>query len=107
MLEHIGFVINKSVRVIVREYRKSAKYDLTLDKQLEEIIIGSMLGDLYAEKTKPNSNTRLQFKQSVKNKAYVEHLYTLFENYCTSPPKITSSVEVRGGKKELNESIRF
>jgi len=28
--------------------------------ELEEIIIGLMLGDLYAEKIKQNTNTRLQ-----------------------------------------------
>jgi len=53
-----------------REYRKSSKYDLILTKELEEIIIGLLLGDLYAEKNKEKSNTRLQFKQSIKNKAF-------------------------------------
>jgi hypothetical protein len=48
----------------VREYRKSAKYHLTLNIELEEIIIGLMLGDLFAEKIRLSSNTRLQFKQS-------------------------------------------
>jgi len=35
---------------IKRQYRKSSNYDLTLNMELEEIIIG--LGDLYAEKIK-------------------------------------------------------
>jgi hypothetical protein len=66
-----------------------------------------MLGDLFAEKIKPSSNTRLQFKQSVKNKEYIDHLYILFENYCTTPPKINCFKESRPSKKELNESIKF
>ena len=93
--------------VFVREYRKSSKYNLTLDMDLEEIIVGLMLGDLFAEKRKLSSNTRLQFKQSAKNKAYVDHLYALFENYCNSPPKITTTFDMRPGKKELNRSIKF
>ena len=43
-----------------------------------------MLGDLFAEKRNPNSNTRLQFKQSVKNKAYIDYLYSIFKDYCNS-----------------------
>jgi hypothetical protein len=51
---------------LVRFYRKSAKYNLELSTDLKEIIIGLMLGDLFAEKLNSNSNTRLQFKQSIK-----------------------------------------
>lgn len=59
------------------------------------------------EKRNPNCNTRLQFKQSIKNKEYIEHLYSLFKDYCNSEPKVTSSVDNRPGKKELNVSIKF
>ena len=93
--------------MFVRFYRKSSKYDLELNADLKEIIIGLMLGDLFAEKRNLNSNTRLQFKQSVKNKAYIEHLYSIFKDYCNSEPKITSSIDNRIGKKELNVSIKF
>lgn len=93
--------------MLVRSYRKSAKYDLELNAELKEIIIGLMLGDLLAEKINPNSNTRLQFKQSVKNKVYIDHLYSIFKDYCNSEPKQTSSIENRPGKKEFNISIKF
>ena len=45
-----------------------------------------MLGDLTAEKPGINSNTRLQFKQSIKNRLYIEHLYSLFQEFCGSKP---------------------
>ena len=93
--------------LFVRCYRKSAKFDLILTPELEEIIIGLILGDLFAEKIKPNSNTRLQFKQSNKNKVYIDHLYSLFKEYCNSEPKITTSIEKRPNRKELNISIKF
>ena len=98
---------NNNNFMFVRYYRKSTKYDLELNDDLIEIIIGLMLGDLFAEKRNPNSNTRLQFKQSIKNKEYIEHLYSLFKDYCNSEPKVTSSVDNRPGKKELNVSIKF
>ena len=97
---------NKSL-FLARFYRKSAKYNLELTTELQEIVIGLMLGDLFAEKSKPQSNTRLQFKQSNKNKEYIDHLYSLFKDYTNSEPKITSSIEKRKGKKELNISIKF
>jgi hypothetical protein len=97
----------KSTKILLYPYKKSTKYNFKLDIRLEEIIIGLMLGDLFAEKRKITSNTRLQFKQSIKNKAYIEHLYLLFENYCSTPPKINVLKDNRPGKKELNMSIKF
>jgi hypothetical protein len=101
---------------LVRFYRKSAKYNLELSTDLKEIIIGLMLGDLFAEKINPNSNTRLQFKQSItlavalrarENKVYIDYLYNIFKEYCNSEPKETYSIDKRPGKKELNVSIKF
>ena len=66
-----------------------------------------MLGDLFAEKINPNYNTRLQFKQSIKNKVYIDYLYNIFKEYCNSEPKETSSVDKRPRKKEFNVSIKF
>ena len=70
--------------MFVRLYRKSAKYNLELSTDLIEVITGLMLGDLFAEKRNPNSNTRLQFKQSIKNQVYVDHLFSMFKEYCNS-----------------------
>ena len=66
-----------------------------------------MLGDLFAEKIKPRSNTRLQFKQSIKNEIYIDLLYSLFNNYCNSSPKVTISVDKRLGKREINISKKI
>lgn len=98
---------NNIIYNFVRFYRKSSKFDLSLSTDLEEIIIGLMLGDLFAEKIKPSSNTRLQFKQSIKNEVYIDHLYLLFNNYCSSSPKVTTSVDKRPGKREINVSKKF
>jgi hypothetical protein len=94
-------------QILVRFYRRSPKFNLELTKELEEIIIGLILGDLFAEKHKEKSNTRLQFKQSNKNKDYIDHLYSIFNLYCNSEPKVTTSIEKRSGKKEFNVSVKF
>jgi hypothetical protein len=81
---------NNFYNIFIRLYRKSTKFHLEFSSDLEEIIIGLMLGDLYAEKRNSNSNAKLQFKQSNKNKDYIDHLYSLFKEYCGSEPKKTS-----------------
>ena len=92
-----------------RSYRTSSKekQNLQLSLELREIIIGSMLGDLSAEKRNINSNTRLQFKQSMVNEPYILYLYSLFKEFCGSEPKILSRFDSRPSKNKEYESIKF
>lgn len=65
-------------KYFIRNYTISKKIHLTVPHDLHQIIIGSFLGDLTAERPNTNCNTRLQFKQSLINKEYIYHLYNLF-----------------------------
>jgi LAGLIDADG DNA endonuclease family len=98
---------NTMNKIFIRSYRKSSKFDLELSLELQEIIVGLMLGDLFAEKRKENSNTRLQFKQSIVNKDYIDHLYSIFKEYCGSEPVIMSSFDNRPSKNKIYSSIKF
>jgi LAGLIDADG DNA endonuclease family len=69
-----------------RKLTKEEKASLSLSERLKQILVGLLLGDLYAQKQ--NVNTRLQFKQGVIHKDYLMHLYELFSNYCFNAPKI-------------------
>lgn len=91
----------------LRSYRTSAKNHLELTSELDEIIIGSMLGDLSAEKPSAKHNTRLQFRQSEINQDYVYHLYELFQEYCGSKPIHLSRFDSRPNKMETYHSIKF
>lgn len=53
----------------------------------KEIIFGSMLGDLSAERPSLNGNTRLRFYMYNVNRDYINHLYSIFEVYVKTPPK--------------------
>jgi hypothetical protein len=90
-----------------RQYRVSSKINMIVPLELEEIIIGSLLGDLSAERRNQQSNTRLQFKQSTKNIEYINHLYDLFKEYCGSPPKIMSKFDNRATKMKEYSAIKF
>ena len=90
-----------------RFYRKSSMYHLNLTTELDEIIIGCLLGDLSAEKKNINSNTRLQFKQSIINIDYVNYLYSLFKDYCGTAPIIIKSFDDRPSKMKEYSAIKF
>jgi hypothetical protein len=90
-----------------RTYRKSPKSNLELLEPLKEIIIGSMLGDLSAERRNLKSNTRLQFKQSTVNEFYIRHLYSLFKDYCGSEPITMSKFDSRPEKFKEYSSIKY
>jgi hypothetical protein len=64
-------------------------------------MIGLALGDLNIRKR--NRNTCLRFKQSIKNEAYILHLYSLFQEYCNMSPRIKDAP--LNGKK--HQSIYF
>lgn len=87
--------------------RVSNKAHLTLPFNLHEIIIGSILGDLFIEKPNKNCNTRCVFKQSIINKDYIEHLYELFEKFCNKPPIVMSRFDNRSNKNKEYSSIKF
>lgn len=48
---------------------------------LKEVIFGSMLGDLKAERTQLKGNTRLRFYMSSINQDLIYHLYSNFKPY--------------------------
>ena len=54
----------------------------------KEVIFGSMLGDLTAERTQITGNTRLRFYMSLKNKELIYHLCSIFQSYVKTEPKI-------------------
>ena len=67
------------IPLIVEKYEKTITID-QIPSEFKEIIVGIALGDLYIRKR--NLNTSLNFKQSIKNKPYILHLYSLFQGFC-------------------------
>nr|QWC53687.1 LAGLIDADG homing endonuclease [Rhizoctonia solani] len=87
----------------LNKQQKSDKKALLVTQELKEILIGLLLGDLYAQKQKASINARLQFKQSTIHKDYLLHLHDLFKEYCGSNPK-TSFISL---KEKIHGSMRF
>lgn len=97
----------KLIKNFFRHYRTSSKANLILSNELQEILFGLMLGDIHAERRNTNGNTRIQFKQSIKNIAYIQHLFSLFKDYSGAEPKISSSFDSRANKNKVYSAVRF
>ena len=54
----------------------------------KEVIFGSMLGDLTAERSQKTGNTRLRFYMSSINKDLIYHFYSIFKSYVKTEPKV-------------------
>jgi hypothetical protein len=72
--------------------------NLILTTLQQEVIIGTLLGDCHLEKNKGAINYRLKFQQSEFHKNYVFHLYNIFNNLVSTPPK--SRIRTGFGKEQ-------
>lgn len=97
----------KNILIFSRFYRKSSLFNVEIPKNLNEILIGLMLGDLTAERPSLNHNTRLQFKQSIINEKYIDHLYDLFKDFTGSKPIYLSRFDQRENKMKTYYSVKF
>lgn len=57
---------------------------------MKQILVGLLLGDLWAEKR--GDNTRFRFKQGICHKDYLFHLYDLFGEFCSQSPQTKISL---------------
>jgi hypothetical protein len=94
---------NNNNNKLTREQRKS----LQLTQIQTDIINGSMLGDLHAEKRNINGYTRLQFRYSSKYTEYINHLFSIFKDFSGSPPINLSYYDSRPNRAETYHSIKF
>lgn len=98
----------KLIKNFFRHYRTSSKANLILSNELQEILFGLMLGDIHAERRNTNGNTRINLgKKSIKNIAYIQHLFSLFKDYSGAEPKISSSFDSRANKNKVYSAVRF
>lgn len=64
---------------------KKERESFSLSSDIEEILYGSLLGDLYGRCEK--GTARFAFIQGLVHKDYIFHLYEIFQEYCPSAPK--------------------
>lgn len=75
----------------------------------KEVLFGVILGDAHLETQNNRITYRVKFEQSIKHKAYIEHLYDIFKNYVKTSPQLKV---VKYKNSQINEekestNIRF
>ena len=75
----------------------------------KEVLFGVILGDAHLETQNNRITYRVKFEQSIKHKAYIEHLYDVFKNYVKTSPQLKlvtyKNSQTNGQKQSIN--IRF
>ena len=54
----------------------------------KEVLFGVLLGDAHLETQNNRITYRVKFEQSIKHKAYIEHLYDIFKDYVKTSPQL-------------------
>lgn len=99
-----GAVLSTLVPIKPKRLTNSEREKISLTPDLEEILVGLLLGDLNA--TKVYVNPLFRFYQGLVHKDYIDHLYGLFKNYCLSEPQVYSRpADPRTGK--IYTSVSF
>jgi len=109
-IESNNLIYNLSIPVFTSQKLSSAKLRSTQrigphDYELISIIVGSLLGDGYAEKH--GNGTRICFQQEESHSSYLLYLYEKIseKGYCNgTKPKITTRI---GKKGKIRYSSRF
>nr|QVG61594.1 hypothetical protein [Rhizoctonia sp.] len=82
----VGLLLSSLLPVKLKRLTKAEQEQFVLTEELKAILVGLLLGDLYAEKLAINA--RFKFKQSTIHEGYLIHLYELFKTFCPQGPKM-------------------
>lgn len=78
---------------LLKEYKNSL---ITLSNLQWEAAIGLMLGDASLQTQNNGKTYRMKFEWSDKNKAYVDHVYALFDEWVLSVPHKKTRISPKG-----------
>ena len=78
---------------LFKEYKNSL---ISLTKEQLEISIGLMLGDASLQTQNNGKTYRLKFEWGNKNKAYLDHVYTIFDEWVISKPHKKERISPKG-----------
>jgi hypothetical protein len=67
------------------------KQQLKLTPIQREVLVGILLGDAHLETQSKGRTYRLKIEQGAAHAAYVQHLYTLFQEWVLTPPQQKSN----------------
>lgn len=80
---------------------------LKLTDEQREVLIGTLLGDGHLETKNQGQTYRLKIEHTIRQRAYVEWFYDLFQDWVRTAPIVRSREVMFRGKKKSYERIGF
>jgi hypothetical protein len=79
--------------------------NFNLDSYLKQVLVGTILGDVYMRRFSKKANVRIIFRQGSIHASYLIHLYSLFQEFVLSPPSVSTITDKITGKIRYNLSF--
>lgn len=79
--------------------------NFNLDPYLKQVLVGNLLGDAYMRRFSNKANVRIIFRQGSVNSSYLLHLYSLYQEFVSTPPSVSCVIDKKTGKSRYNLSF--
>jgi len=79
--------------------------NFNLDSYLKQVLVGTILGDVYMRRFSKKANVRIVFRQGSIHASYLIHLFNLFQEFVLSPPSVSTITDKITGKIRYNLSF--
>lgn len=89
----------------IKRINKSERNKFNLDSKLKQILIGTVLGDVYMRRFSEKANVRITFRQGAIHTSYLLHKYSLFQEFVITPPSVSTVIDKHTGKIRYNISF--
>jgi hypothetical protein len=79
--------------------------NIKLDSHLKQVLVGTILGDVYMRRFSKKANVRVVFRQGSIHASYLLHLYSLFQEFVLAPPSVSIITDKITGKNRYSLSF--
>jgi hypothetical protein len=79
--------------------------NFNLDSYLKQVLVGTIIGDVYMRRFSKKANVRIIFRQGSIHASYLIHLYCLFQEFVLSPHSVSTITDKITGKIRYNLSF--
>jgi hypothetical protein len=96
---------HSSTSISIKRMSNAERNKFKLDSKLKQILIGTILGDVYMRRFSEKANVRVTFRQGSIHASYLLHLHSLFQEFVLAPPLISTVTDKNTGKIRHNLSF--
>lgn len=88
-----------------KRINNTERSNFKLNSHLKQVLVGNILGDMYMRRFSQKANVRVVFRQGSLNASYLLHLYSLFQEFVSTPPSVNTVKDKNTGKLRYNMSF--